>query len=75
MKIATYNKLGGGTFTVEYDPKLPCVCCGLPVENASMGGTRVCPACDCGYKRSEKCPPYAKEMPKINLEDILEQIK
>lgn len=37
---------------IEYDETAPCVICGLPVENASMGGTNVCPSCDCGYFRN-----------------------
>lgn len=51
MKTATYNKIGGGTFTVEYDENAPCIVCGEPVVEASMGGTHVCPSCDCGRCR------------------------
>ena len=62
-KIAKYIKLDGGILKVAYDPKAPCICCGLSVGSASMGGTVLCPACDCGYQRSSKCPPYGKPMP------------
>jgi len=51
MKTATYSKLGGGTVQVEYDEKAPCKICGEPVGEASMGGTDICPACDCGHCR------------------------
>jgi len=36
---------------IEYDPDAPCICCGLPVVEASMGGTVVCPWCDTGHDR------------------------
>ena len=51
MKTVTYNLIGGGTRTVEYDETAPCIVCGEPVEAASMGGTEICPACDCGKCR------------------------
>lgn len=51
MKTVTYNKVGGGTFTVEYDENAPCIVCGEPVTKASMGGTAICPWCDCGRCR------------------------
>lgn len=51
MKTATYNKTGGGTFEVEYDENAPCIVCGEPVVEASMGGTVICPWCDCGNCR------------------------
>jgi len=51
VKTATYNKKGGGKVTVEYDENAPCVICGEPVVEASMGGTAVCPSCDCGNCR------------------------
>ena len=51
MKTATYTSLDGATFTVEYDPEAPCISCGEPVVAASMGGTAVCPWCDCGTCR------------------------
>ena len=51
MKTATYNKLDGGKFTVEYDETAPCIICGEPVVEASTGGTVICPWCDCGNCR------------------------
>ena len=51
MKTATYNQIGGGTFAIEYDETAPCIICGEPVVEASMGGTDICPACDCGKCR------------------------
>lgn len=51
MKKVTYPLIGGRTKTIEYDEKAPCICCRLPVESASMGGTDVCPWCDCGQYR------------------------
>jgi hypothetical protein len=36
---------------VEYDDTAPCRMCGQPIIEASMGGTDVCPWCDCGYNR------------------------
>lgn len=51
MRIATYTKMDGKKLKVEYDEKAPCRICGLPVEHASMGGTDVCPWCDCGNYR------------------------
>ena len=51
MKTARYNLINGGTAMVEYDETAPCRVCGLPVGEASMGGTDVCPSCDCGLYR------------------------
>ena len=51
MKTATYNMVGGGKFTVEYDENAPCIICGEPVVEASMGGTNICSWCDCGNCR------------------------
>ncbi len=51
MKTVTYNLIGGGTKTVEYDETAACIVCGEPVMAASMGGTVVCPWCDCGHCR------------------------
>lgn len=51
MKEATYTLLGGSKLTVEYDETAPCRMCGLPVIEASVGGTDVCPWCDCGFYR------------------------
>jgi len=46
MKTATY-----GERTIEYDEQAPCLSCGEPVHNASMGGTVICPSCDLGKCR------------------------
>jgi hypothetical protein len=51
MKTATYTGFDGEKFTVEYDENAPCIGCGLPVIEASMGGTALCPWCDCGIYR------------------------
>lgn len=51
MKTATYTGTDGKKIKVKYDGKAPCRICGLPVEYASMGGTDVCPWCDCGNYR------------------------
>ena len=51
MKTATYQLLDGSDITIEYDPDAPCWYCGKPVREASMGGTVVCPLCDCGCNR------------------------
>lgn len=52
MKTATYRGRDGKDFAVEYDPQGPCISCGLPVVEASMGGTKLCPWCDCGMYRN-----------------------
>jgi hypothetical protein len=51
VKKVTYNLAGGGTTTVEYDENVPCKICGEPILDASMGGTDICPGCDCGRCR------------------------
>lgn len=51
MKTVTYRDRGGKDFTVEYDENAPCMICHEPVVEASMGGTAVCPSCDCGRCR------------------------
>jgi uncharacterized Zn finger protein (UPF0148 family) len=51
MKTVTYRMLDGTSKSFEYDPDAPCVYCGLPVVEASMGGTVVCSWCDCGVDR------------------------
>jgi len=51
MKTATYKGLDGKDFAVEYDENTPCIICGEPVREASMGGTVICPWCDCGKCR------------------------
>jgi hypothetical protein len=51
MKTATYTGLDGKKFTVDYDETAPCSMCAQPVQGASMGGTAICGACDCGRCR------------------------
>jgi len=50
-KTATYRGSDGQDFTVEYDENAPCIICGEPVMEASMGGTSICPSCDIGQCR------------------------
>jgi len=50
-EVAEYNVEGGKKVRMPYDPKALCIECGLPVEAASMGGTKVCPWCDMGKYR------------------------
>ena len=51
MKTVKYKKLDGTDLIVEYDENAPCICCGEPVIEASMGGTNLCPWCDTGRCR------------------------
>lgn len=51
MKIAKYRKKGGGYLEVEYDENAPCIICGEPVIEASIGGTVICLWCDMGICR------------------------
>ena len=51
MASAKYQLMDGSVREVEYDPQAPCWACGLPVVAASMGGTVLCPWCDCGEDR------------------------
>ena len=51
MKTAYYKDMFGGSIEVYYDENAPCRVCGLPIGHASMGGTDVCPYCDCGKYR------------------------
>lgn len=44
-------KLNGQRLRIEYDSEQPCIVCGLPVEEASVGGTMICPMCDMGMHR------------------------
>ena len=37
-----------------FDETAPCCVCGNPVLFVSMGGTSICPHCDCGYDRTGK---------------------
>jgi hypothetical protein len=57
MKKAHYTGLDGKKFVVEYDENLPCKLCGQPVYEASMGGTDICPSCDCGRIRPKEMLP------------------
>lgn len=50
MKTAIYT-VGDKEVEIEYDETAPCQICGLPVTEASMGGTDICPWCDCGHHR------------------------
>ena len=61
-KTATYTNLDGTERIVEYDSNTLCVMCGLPVEEASMGGTAVCPWCDCGVHRDGKKWTYKETL-------------
>lgn len=49
-KKATYQTKDG-PLEIEYDDEAPCKICGLPVVEASMGGTSICPWCDSGCHR------------------------
>lgn len=51
MKTATYTLTNGENIEVSYDPSAACTICNLPVQEASVGGTAVCPWCDCGIYR------------------------
>lgn len=55
MKTVTYKQPDGTSVEVQYDETALCTLCGLPVVSASMGGTHICPWCDCGsYRDGEK---------------------
>ena len=60
MKTATYRLLDGTDKVVEYDETAPCWMCGEPVGEASMGGTVVCPSCDCGVTRDGRKWTFAE---------------
>lgn len=51
MKTATYQRQDGTELKVDYDENAPCIVCGEPVVEASMGGTVLCPWCDMGHCR------------------------
>lgn len=51
LRTARYTNFEGEEFQVVYDADAPCASCGLPVVSASVGGTAICPWCDCGNKR------------------------
>jgi len=65
MKTATYTGMDGKKIKVEYDEEAPCIWCGLPVESASMGGTNLCPWCDCGVYRDGTKWTYEESMNQI----------
>ena len=51
-KLNFYDVDGDGEIVeIEYDDEAPCRICGKPVFEASMGGTDICPWCDCGRNR------------------------
>ena len=50
MKTLTLHRLGVEVH-IEYDEAAPRTVCGEPVVSASMGGTTICPWCDCGNCR------------------------
>ena len=52
LKKAVYRTLQGDDLVVEYDCNASCRMCGLPVVEASVGGTDVCPWCDMGCDRN-----------------------
>jgi len=71
MKVAIYNTLQGSTMEVEYDENQPCRVCGKPVIEASMGGTSICPWCDCGAQRNDvDCVPVEGSVIKMKTELI-----
>lgn len=49
IRFANYRRFGGPL--VAYDAEAACWCCGEPVTAASIGGTAICPWCDCGMHR------------------------
>ena len=60
IKTADYTWCGGQK--IDYDADAPCWLCGFPVESASMGGTVLCPACDCGRHRDGTQWTYAETL-------------
>jgi hypothetical protein len=54
VKTASYRLHDGSSREIEYDENAPCHWCGLPVVEASMGGTACCPWCDLGQCRFDK---------------------
>jgi hypothetical protein len=61
LKKVTYQGLDG-PIEVEYDSEAPCRVCGLPVKEASVGGTDVCPWCDAGFHRDGRRWSYSDLM-------------
>lgn len=71
-KTATYiSAIDHKPFDVEYDDDDPCIICKLPVIEASVGGTAVCPWCDCGYDRDGTKWDYAKMMKMIGKTPVV----
>ena len=68
MKTATYTGMDNKPFTVDYDETAPCRICGRPVMEASMGGTDICPWCDCGKERPDKDVIKAYELQDDNID-------
>jgi len=66
MKKVEYLLTDGTHIELEYDENAPCRACGLPVVSASMGGTDLCPWCDCGKHRNGE-PMTLAEFLDINL--------
>jgi hypothetical protein len=60
MKTATYHDNHGTPVVVVYDETQPCRVCGLPVTEASMGGTDLCQWCDLGKYRNGE--PWGSEV-------------
>jgi uncharacterized Zn finger protein (UPF0148 family) len=62
VKTATYTLLDGQKVEVSYDENAPCRICGLPVVEASVGGTDVCPWCDRGVHRDGRKWTYKESI-------------
>jgi hypothetical protein len=59
LHICNNDKKEYELIEIEYDETAPCKICGLPVDNASMSGTDICPSCDCGcFRNGEKWTVY-----------------
>lgn len=54
-------KSGDKMIRFLFDETAPCCVCGNPVLDVSMGGTSICPHCDCGYDRTGKRYDIAKD--------------
>jgi len=57
-----YKLLDGREVEVAYNANGLCRICHLPVVEASMGGTNVCPWCDCGVHRDGRKWTYEEAM-------------
>lgn len=80
MKIATYAGIDGKEIIVEYDENTACIICKLPVTEASVGGTGICPWCDAGYNRDgtqwtwQQFAAYSKQaLARLKEEPCLEE--